>query len=994
MSYSYDRRLSAAPAASPVAQRNGAASIIDKRTSAATHARLKQKINASQAAGGSCSIKQLMAEDEMDGAAPAHVVADETLQAKFASTAAAQLVEKDEARANNTGLPNHLKAGIEHLSGISMDHVKVHYNSSQPAQLNAHAYAQGSDIHIGPAQEQYLPHEAWHVVQQAQGRVRPTVQMKGGTVAVNDDVGLEGEADLMGARALQMATDRRQNTRPDPVSVSPVNDNHTLEPAPNAQGIKAGRVDLASNQSLTGDVMQRAGNRAYNALISNDEEENSDLDDDSLSQSSEMDTGSPLTYLDAVGSSYDENLPPAYIVNAILSYREVDEINAVIGAIMEGLDWKSFGDRIGIVLGINAHVGNDAALDEAIEQALAATAKWQIPIGIVRSTWRGTDFPYGAMRNAVLHSEETRQISHAFIGRGYHPYISSQDFDTGARRVPGKGFSAQDKGFNLYGEHIFSALDRRLNQGSRPLMIAGGYRPGTDFIERTKKRLETEYVVRQKKAKLKDAEDAKKAAEELRKAERKKEKLAKTKAATNKDKVSSKESREPIKSKRAAKKKLTALERCQRIYENAMARLEEEPLKFEHEFTQHVQEDMAHRQALSKVHPLLPYAPEPNLFLDAMPIVFGSDLGLKRLDFGEGSAEFNQLAKGLSQIEMEELLAHYSTLHELADDDIDVPVTTPSSENISAFSDDKSSRDKTEVDAALDADVQNYRSPNRGETYMVDFTGLTVETDLSRLAASYLWTGKDPQSHIGMQQSERFFDSKPARKGARMPEVIKAMDKQEPSKLFELLDPRSTFSASSFLPSQPYNKMSSAISLNFPSDSPFSGKSTGIQSNQRSFAFGLTPMVVSQEVQRYQFLLERMLKRVNRGTPLDGNCLYHAVVQTQNGGVVDHTAAANLRALAVDWALSPANLPTVAQYAFDHGVTLDDLISTLSTNGDWSGDPGDLTPRIVASAIGTNIQIMLPGQNDEHTMHPLSGAANATITIELEDDHYSLPSVV
>ncbi|MEM7041075.1 MAG: DUF4157 domain-containing protein [Bacteroidota bacterium] len=36
----------------------------------------------------------------------------------------------------------------------------------------AHAYDQGTDIHIGPGQEKHLPHEAWHVVQQKQGRVR------------------------------------------------------------------------------------------------------------------------------------------------------------------------------------------------------------------------------------------------------------------------------------------------------------------------------------------------------------------------------------------------------------------------------------------------------------------------------------------------------------------------------------------------------------------------------------------------------------------------------------------------------------------------------------------------------------------------------------------------------------------------------------------------------------------------------------------------------
>lgn len=103
---------------------------------------------------------------------------------------------------NNTGMPDNLKSGIEDLSGYSMDNVKVHYNSSQPAQLNALAYAQGSDIHIGPGQEKHLPHEAWHVVQQRQGRVKPTLQMKEG-VPVNDDPGLEKEADVMGAQAMQ-----------------------------------------------------------------------------------------------------------------------------------------------------------------------------------------------------------------------------------------------------------------------------------------------------------------------------------------------------------------------------------------------------------------------------------------------------------------------------------------------------------------------------------------------------------------------------------------------------------------------------------------------------------------------------------------------------------------------------------------------------------------------------------------------------------------------
>ncbi|MEB3362505.1 MAG: DUF4157 domain-containing protein [Synechococcaceae cyanobacterium] len=117
-------------------------------------------------------------------------------------------------RTNNTGLPDKLKAGIESRSGMVLDHVRVHYNSSQPAQLNALAYAQGTDIHLAPGQERHLPHEAWHVVQQAQGRVRPTMQLKDG-VPGNDDAELEREADEMGtAAAAGPRTSNRLETAP------------------------------------------------------------------------------------------------------------------------------------------------------------------------------------------------------------------------------------------------------------------------------------------------------------------------------------------------------------------------------------------------------------------------------------------------------------------------------------------------------------------------------------------------------------------------------------------------------------------------------------------------------------------------------------------------------------------------------------------------------------------------------------------------------------
>ena len=114
-------------------------------------------------------------------------------------------------------LPAALKAGVERLSGIAMDDVRVHRNSAEPARLGALAYAHGSDIHLGPGQEQHLPHEAWHVVQQKQGRVAPTAQLKAG-VAVNDDQALEREADAMGTRALATGAETPLQAR---TSVSP-----------------------------------------------------------------------------------------------------------------------------------------------------------------------------------------------------------------------------------------------------------------------------------------------------------------------------------------------------------------------------------------------------------------------------------------------------------------------------------------------------------------------------------------------------------------------------------------------------------------------------------------------------------------------------------------------------------------------------------------------------------------------------------------------------
>ena len=103
-------------------------------------------------------------------------------------------------------LPTALRAGIETLSGLDLGGVLVHANSPRPAAIGALAYAQGSNIHLAPGQQAHLPHEAWHVVQQMQGRARAGLQARG--LPLNDDAGLEREADAMGALALALDLSR------------------------------------------------------------------------------------------------------------------------------------------------------------------------------------------------------------------------------------------------------------------------------------------------------------------------------------------------------------------------------------------------------------------------------------------------------------------------------------------------------------------------------------------------------------------------------------------------------------------------------------------------------------------------------------------------------------------------------------------------------------------------------------------------------------------
>ncbi|CAN5151695.1 hypothetical protein BH09BAC1_BH09BAC1_21980 [soil metagenome] len=181
------------------------------------------------------AVAQLKSEeDELQMKAAPGAVAqleteEEELQMKAAPEAVAQLKsEEDELQmkaapgaiqrkignvsTSGSKLPAEIQAKMENSMGADFSDVNVHANSPKATALGAQAYAQGSDIHMAPGKydtastggQELLGHELAHVVQQRQGRVQATVQAKG--VSINDDSGLEKEADDMGAKAARSET--------------------------------------------------------------------------------------------------------------------------------------------------------------------------------------------------------------------------------------------------------------------------------------------------------------------------------------------------------------------------------------------------------------------------------------------------------------------------------------------------------------------------------------------------------------------------------------------------------------------------------------------------------------------------------------------------------------------------------------------------------------------------------------------------------------------
>lgn len=138
---------------------------------------------------------------EVAGAAP--VQRREQADGPVADDAAPQAAATSDAGAP---LPDATRAEMERAFQADFSSVRIHQGEQAP-QVGALAYTQGEHVYFAPGQfapgttagKELLGHELTHVIQQRGGRVAATTQAKG--VAINDDRGLEAEADALGARA-------------------------------------------------------------------------------------------------------------------------------------------------------------------------------------------------------------------------------------------------------------------------------------------------------------------------------------------------------------------------------------------------------------------------------------------------------------------------------------------------------------------------------------------------------------------------------------------------------------------------------------------------------------------------------------------------------------------------------------------------------------------------------------------------------------------------
>ncbi len=132
----------------------------------------------------------------------------------------ANTTEEKEAYQFNKGgdMPAKVQSKMENSLEEDFSNVTIHKNSESATAMGAQAYAQGNNVHFAPGKynpettkgQELLGHELTHVKQQRAGKVKPTKQTE--RFALNDDQGLENEAEKMGAQAAKGETTQKKSS--------------------------------------------------------------------------------------------------------------------------------------------------------------------------------------------------------------------------------------------------------------------------------------------------------------------------------------------------------------------------------------------------------------------------------------------------------------------------------------------------------------------------------------------------------------------------------------------------------------------------------------------------------------------------------------------------------------------------------------------------------------------------------------------------------------
>lgn len=196
-------------------------------------------------------------------------------------------------------------------------------------------------------------------------------------------------------------------------------------------------------------------------------------------------------------------------------------------------------------------------------------------------------------------------------------------------------------------------------------------------------------------------------------------------------------------------------------------------------FVDAINDDMLLRNEYAKLDPMLPYAPEPNLFFDAKLLLSNTN----RIAFGDNKAEYIGLSASLALQNMAELERYYTHEYNSAVDEsneIDLIKHKYQAEDASQlhyYENVPLDRTKNEVVSTIQACSQTNRHPVRGISFYLDFE-MTIETDLRRIEKDYNenGTGIMPQQHNLKTIMGQMFANRENKKDARWASIENSFD--------------------------------------------------------------------------------------------------------------------------------------------------------------------------------------------------------------------------